>query len=317
MLSLLITRSIASLYLICRLFCLFVCLSIISHAQTGWGFSLTDFAKLHHERFGLSVVKMTKKLWGDNYFCPIANKWQSTPISITTGKRLPRAFCSLVLQPIRQMFESILAGDEMKVNKFLAKLNIKLPPKTFETPIINNDGSATSTATTTTSSSTTSTPGTSAGTTSEGSSTSSSSSSSSSIAFEAGKTRVGKERLRVVMGCWLPAADALLTLIVQHLPSPIEAMKYRTAHLYTGPQDDDIAMAMRNCAIGPIHNSAGVEPTPLMIYVSKMVPTADHKRFIAIARIYSGRLRPGMSSFFLFESTHTKHDLIIPTHCYQ
>jgi elongation factor 2 len=235
----------------------------------GWGFNLTDFAKLHHERFGLSVMKMTKKLWGDNYYCPTSNKWQTTPISASTGKRLPRAFCSLVLQPIRTMFEATLANDEVKVTKFLSKLNIKLPPKTFE---VIKDESASSSS----------------------SDAPSPSSSSSMSGFEAGKTKAGKERLKTVMNAWLPAADAMLTLIVQHLPSPVEAMKYRVQHLYTGPQDDDCALAMRNCVIG--NNGVpppGTEPSPLMIYVSKMVPSADHKRFVAIARVFSGRLKPG------------------------
>ena len=34
---------------------------------------------------------------------------------------------------------------------------------------------------------------------------------------------------------WLPAADALLMMIVSHLPSPTKAQAYRAECLYTGP----------------------------------------------------------------------------------
>lgn len=37
------------------------------------------------------------------------------------------------------------------------------------------------------------------------------------------------------------AADNLLEMVVAHLPSPVEAQKYRCAVLYNGPQDDTCA----------------------------------------------------------------------------
>lgn len=40
---------------------------------------------------------------------------------------------------------------------------------------------------------------------------------------------------------WLPAGDALLQMIVIHLPSPVTAQKYRCEMLYEGPQDDPCA----------------------------------------------------------------------------
>ncbi len=49
------------------------------------------------------------------------------------------------------------------------------------------------------------------------------------------------------MSNWLNAADSLLEMMVIHLPSPKEAMKYRTSVLYEGPQDDKIATSMKNC----------------------------------------------------------------------
>ena len=52
----------------------------------------------------------------------------------------------------------------------------------------------------------------------------------------------GKEFMRRVMRSWLPAADAMLDMIVTHLPSPVQAQAYRTEILYEGPQDDEAAV---------------------------------------------------------------------------
>jgi elongation factor 2 len=38
------------------------------------------------------------------------------------------------------------------------------------------------------------------------------------------------------MNKWLDAADALLEMIIVHLPSPKKAQQYRTSYLYEGPQ---------------------------------------------------------------------------------
>jgi len=52
----------------------------------------------------------------------------------------------------------------------------------------------------------------------------------------------GKALMRCVMKRWLPAADAMLDLIDEHLPSPDVAQKYRTDMLYEGPLDDPAAL---------------------------------------------------------------------------
>lgn len=89
--------------------------------------------------------------------------------------------------------------------------------------------------------------------------------------------------MKKVMQKWLPAGDAVLEMIVLALPSPREAQKYRTDMLYEGPQDDACAVAMRAC------DASG----PLMMFVSKMVPTADAGRFYAFGRVFSGKVVTG------------------------
>jgi len=94
----------------------------------------------------------------------------------------------------------------------------------------------------------------------------------------------GKPLMKVVMRTWLPAGDAMFLMICIHLPSPVTAQKYRTEMLYEGPSDDVVANAMRTC-----------DPEgPLMMYISKMVPTSDKGRFYAFGRVFSGKIATGL-----------------------
>ncbi len=97
------------------------------------------------------------------------------------------------------------------------------------------------------------------------------------------KDKDGKNLLKVVMRTWLPAGDSLLQMIAIHLPSPITAQKYRMELLYEGPHDDEAAVAIKSC------NPEG----PLMMYISKMVPTSDKGRFYAFGRVFSGTVASG------------------------
>merc|ERR1719148_422564 len=72
-------------------------------------------------------------------------------------------------------------------------------------------------------------------------------------------------------------------MIVSKLPSPVVAQKYRAENLYEGPMDDTAASAMRACK----------PDGPLMMYVSKMVPTSDKGRFHAFGRVFSGTIATG------------------------
>jgi len=95
-----------------------------------------------------------------------------------------------------------------------------------------------------------------------------------------------KQLLKTTMRKWLPAGEALLQMISIHLPSPHTAQRYRTDLLYEGPNDDAAALAMKNCD----------EKGPLMMYVSKMVPTSDKGRFYAFGRVFSGTVSTGLKA---------------------
>lgn len=148
------------------------------------------------------------------------------------------------------------------------------------------------------------------------------------------KEKEGKPLLKAVMRRWLPAGDALLQMITIHLPSPVTAQKYRCDMLYEGPMDDEAAMGqwniftaphtftflehfqdkiitefvsfilttlyslsrlllLTNCAI--FSGIKNCDPkAPLMMYISKMVPTNDKGRFYAFGRVFSGCVSTGL-----------------------
>jgi elongation factor 2 len=93
----------------------------------------------------------------------------------------------------------------------------------------------------------------------------------------------GKKLLKSVMQKFLPAAESLLEMIVINLPNPRKAQAYRCDCLYDGPLDDKYATALRKCEADG----------PLIMYVSKMVPTSDNSRFFAFGRVFSGTIKGG------------------------
>merc|ERR1712156_283017 len=98
------------------------------------------------------------------------------------------------------------------------------------------------------------------------------------------KNLTGKPLMKRTMQVWINAADTLLSMIVTKLPSPVTAQKYRAELLYEGPHDDAACIGIKNC-----------DPDgPLMMYVSKMVPTSDKGRFYAFGRVFSGTIATGL-----------------------
>jgi len=96
----------------------------------------------------------------------------------------------------------------------------------------------------------------------------------------------GKPLIKRIMQKWLPAGETMLQLITIHLPSPVTAQKYRAEMLYEGPNDDEAFLGIKNC-----------DPNaPLMMYVSKMVPSSDKGRFFAFGRVFSGKVSTGLKA---------------------
>lgn len=194
----------------------------------GWGFTLQKFAQLYSAKFGVEEEYMMKKLWGDNYFNQKAKKWTTKGIN-KAGKKIPRAFCKFILEPLTTLFTAVMNKKVKMYTNILKRLSIEIPKDA--------------------------------------------------------KELVEKPLLKRIMQTWLPAAEALLAMIINHLPSPVVAQNYRVENLYAGPMDDAAAMAIKNC-----------DPDgPLMMYVSKMVPTSEKGRFYAFGRVFSGVIATGQT----------------------
>jgi elongation factor 2 len=101
------------------------------------------------------------------------------------------------------------------------------------------------------------------------------------------KDKTGKDLMRAIMRRFLPLADSLLDCVFTHLPSPVEAQKYRTDLLYDGDLNDEYAKAIREC-----------DPKgPLLVFISKMFPVPNTKAFYAFGRVFSGTLSYGQKVY--------------------
>jgi len=195
----------------------------------GWGFTVERFAKIYAKKFGMDKEKMMKRLWGESYFNAPKKVWTNVEDS-GDGKKLQRAFCQFIMEPIAQVINNIMTNQKEKWENMLTKLNIKVTALEKEMAITET-----------------------------------------------------KKFMKLVMQRWLNAAETLLNMICTKLPSPRVAQKYRCHNLYEGPMDDTAAKAIMAC------DPAG----PLMLYVSKMVPTSDKGRFYAFGRVFSGTVSTG------------------------
>mmetsp|Transcript_38598 Transcript_38598/g.27916 ORF Transcript_38598/g.27916 Transcript_38598/m.27916 type:complete len:816 (+) Transcript_38598:55-2502(+) len=97
------------------------------------------------------------------------------------------------------------------------------------------------------------------------------------------KEKRRKDLFKCVYQKWINAADALIEMIVLKLPSPKKAQAYRAAYLYEGPIDDPCGQSIKNCD----------KNGPLMIFISKMIPTNDKGRFYAFGRVFAGTVATG------------------------
>jgi len=75
---------------------------------------------------------MKSKLWGDNFYDPVAKKWTKEPVS-AEGKPLQRGFVQFIMDPIIRLTKAILVEDRKEdAMKMIANLNIVLTEKERE-----------------------------------------------------------------------------------------------------------------------------------------------------------------------------------------
>ena len=85
-----------------------------------------------------------------------------------------------------------------------------------------------------------------------------------------------------------PLHQVVLDMIIRHLPSPVEAQKYRIPKIWKGDIESEIGKQMLNC------DSNG----RLAAIVTKMIPD-EHVGFVATARIFSGKIFKGKEIYLV------------------
>ena len=94
------------------------------------------------------------------------------------------------------------------------------------------------------------------------------------------------------LAVYLPIYKAILEMVVDHLPNPIEAQKYRIKKIWDGDIDSDIGKAMVNS-----------DPNgPLIICLSKV--QADKHGLVGTGRIFSGKCSNKEEVFLLRENEY-------------
>ncbi len=92
-----------------------------------------------------------------------------------------------------------------------------------------------------------------------------------------------KVLLKLVSQQFFGPPTAFVDMVVQHLPSPVEASARHLEQYYTGPLDTGVAAAIRHCD----------QNGPLVVAVTKLFSASDAKSFHALGRVFSGIAQPG------------------------
>ncbi|KAJ4731396.1 elongation factor family protein [Rhynchospora pubera] len=91
--------------------------------------------------------------------------------------------------------------------------------------------------------------------------------------------------LRLACSSIFGNASGFTDMLVKHIPSAKQAASTKVEHLYTGPLDSSVGLAMKGC-----------DPNgPLMVNITKLYPKSDCSVFDAFGRVYSGTMQTGQT----------------------
>ncbi|MDI9620028.1 MAG: elongation factor EF-2 [Candidatus Nezhaarchaeota archaeon] len=89
-----------------------------------------------------------------------------------------------------------------------------------------------------------------------------------------------------------PLYEAILDMVVEHVPNPVEAQKYRIPKIWRGDLNSPVGKAMMECDVDG----------PLVICVNKVV--ADpHAGLVATGRVFSGTVEEGREVYLMMGRT--------------
>jgi U5 small nuclear ribonucleoprotein component len=106
-----------------------------------------------------------------------------------------------------------------------------------------------------------------------------------------------KPLLKLILSRFFGLPKGFVSMIVTHVPSPIEGAAVKVANDYSGYQTSHLAVAMKAC-----------KPSgPLMMNVVKLYNNPEGNKFLSFARIFSGTIRKGQRVKVLGEA-YTQDD---------
>jgi len=83
-----------------------------------------------------------------------------------------------------------------------------------------------------------------------------------------------------------PIHQVVLDMVINHLPSPAEAQKYRIPHIWRGDQESNVGKSMIACK----------DNGPLALMITKII-LDPHAGEIAVGRMYSGKIERGQEVY--------------------
>lgn len=92
-----------------------------------------------------------------------------------------------------------------------------------------------------------------------------------------------------------PLYEAILDMVIEHVPNPIEAQKYRIPKLWKGDLDSEVGRAMLNCD----------DNGPTVVCVSKVV-SDPHAGLVTTGRVFSGTVSTGEDVYLIMARDDAK-----------
>ena len=89
-----------------------------------------------------------------------------------------------------------------------------------------------------------------------------------------------------------PVHEAVLDMVIDHVPNPIEAQKYRIPKIWRGNLDSEIGQAMLNC-----------DPNGPVAFMVTNVIVDEKAGLVATGRLLSGTLTPGLEVYLINNGT--------------
>lgn len=100
-------------------------------------------------------------------------------------------------------------------------------------------------------------------------------------------------------------ANGFVDMVIEHIPSPVEAASKKLQKYYTGPTDTKVADSIARCD----------QDGPLVVQISKLYNTSDAASFNSFGRVLSGTAKPGQAVRVLGEnySIDDEEDMVMAT----